>query len=67
MPPDADVGIAKTATEAAKCQVATRIGNDTDLQVPILYYVNTKNKNVFFRSDKANSRDIYDINNLRNC
>lgn len=64
---DADVDIAKAAVKQSRETSTTLIGEDTDLLVLLLYYVEVPNKGLFFRSDKMSlkSRKVYDISYLR--
>ena len=65
---DADVDIAKCATELACDNSTTVIGEDTDLLVLLLYYVQDESKTLYFRSDKAKytrKAATYHINGLR--
>ena len=65
---DADVDIAKCATELTCDNSTTVIGEDTDLLVLLLYYVQDDSKTLYFRSDKAKytrKAATYHINGLR--
>ena len=54
-PGDADVDIVKAAVDVSLLHTTTLIGEDTDLLVLLLYYVQGDSKGLYFRSDKVES------------
>ena len=59
---DADVDIVKPATEHSRLHSTTLIGEDIDLLVLLLYYADTPNKGLYYRSDKAKDKiKVYDM------
>ena len=64
-PGDADVPIEKAAVLSAVSHSTTLIGEDTDLLVLLLHYAQQANKDLYFRSDKANADKVYHINELK--
>ena len=61
---DADVPIVKAAVLSSLTCSTTLIGEDTDLLVLLLHYMQQANKDLYFRSDKANADKLYHINEL---
>ena len=64
-PGDADVQIVKAAVLSSLTRSTTLIGEDTDLLVLLLHYMQQANKDLYFRSDKANADKLYHINELK--
>ena len=64
-PGDADVQIVKAAVRSSLTRSTTLIGEDKDLLVLLLHYMQQANKDLYFRSDKANADKLYDINKLK--
>jgi len=64
-PGDADVDIVKVAIKASQHRSTTLIGEDTDLLVLLLYYAQTNNRGLYFRSDKAKVPKVYDISEMK--
>lgn len=64
-PGDADVQIVKAAVLSSVTRSTTLIGEDTDLLVLLLHYTQQANKDLYFRSDKANADKVYHINELK--
>ena len=62
---DADVDIVKAAIKASQHQPTTLIGEDTDLLILLLYYADTNNKGLYFRSDKSTVPKVYDISEMK--
>ncbi|CAB1420754.1 unnamed protein product [Pleuronectes platessa] len=60
-PGDADVDIVKAAVKASEHQPTTLIGEDTDLLILLLFYAGTKNRGLYFRSDKSKATKVYNI------
>ena len=64
-PGDADVQIVKAAVLSSLTRSTTLIGEDTDLLILLLHYMQQANKDLYFRSDKANCDKLYHINELK--
>ena len=64
-PGDADVDIVKFAIRASQHQPTTLIGEDTDLLILLLYYAETNNRGLYFRSDKSKVPKVYDISEMK--
>ena len=64
-PGDADVQIVKAAVLSSLTRSTTLIGEDTDMLVLLLHYMQQANKDLYFRSDKANADKLYHINELK--
>ena len=65
---DADVDIVKAAVEASHLHTTTLIGEDTDLIILLLYYVQGDTMALYFKSDRTKpdgSFKVYDINRLK--
>jgi hypothetical protein len=62
---DADVDIVKAAVASAKLRDTTLVGEDTDILILLLYYVERDSKKLYFRSDKLKSKYVYDICSLK--
>ena len=62
VPGDSDVQIVKAAVLSSLIRL---IGEDTDLLVLLLHYMQQANKYLYFRSDKANADKLYHINELK--
>ena len=62
---DADVDIVKTLVESSHSQSTTMIGEDTDLLILSLHYADTHAKDLYYRSDKAEVTQVYDITELK--
>ena len=67
-PGDTDVEIVKAAVSTSLLHTTTLIGEDTDLLILLLYYVQPACKSLYFRSDKCRgdgSVKVYSINRMR--
>ena len=64
-PGDADVQTVKAAVLSSLTRSTTLIGEDTDPLVLLLHYMQQANKDLYFRSDKANADKLYHINELK--
>ena len=62
---DADVEIVKAAVLSSLTRSTTLIGEDTDMLVRLLHYMQQANTDLYFRSDKANADKLYHINKLK--
>uniref|UniRef100_A0A8C4Q7P4 HTH OST-type domain-containing protein n=1 Tax=Eptatretus burgeri TaxID=7764 RepID=A0A8C4Q7P4_EPTBU len=62
---DADVDIVKAAIKSSQHQSTTLIGEDTDLLILLLYYCETNNRGLYFRSDKSTVPTVYDVSEMK--
>ena len=64
-PGDADIQIVKAAVLSSLTRSTTLIGEDTDMLVLLLHYMQQANTDLYVRSDKANADKLYHINKLK--
>ncbi|KAK3873784.1 hypothetical protein Pcinc_021209 [Petrolisthes cinctipes] len=57
--------IVKAAIKASQHQPTTFIGEETDLLILLLYYAETNNKGLYFRSDKTTVPMVYNISEMK--
>ena len=57
--------IVKAAVKASEHQPTTLIGEDTDLLILLLFYAGTKNRGLYFRSDKSKATKVYNISEMK--
>ena len=64
-PGDVDIQIVKAAVLSSLTRSTTLIGEDKDMLVLLLHYMQQANKDLYFCSDKANADKMYHINELK--